>query len=170
VIADIALFAAVQTRSAPFCARPPRKAPSTGRAPLAREHFVQHETQRVHIGPRRNFASFLLFRRHVGWGARDLVSVAPLVGEIRETKVREVRPTPPVDQHVRGLQIAMQDFTVVRRRKAGAQLPESSSALSGGNRPMRRSNEARSSPPMYSMERKCWPPVSAMSCTRHTFG
>ena len=106
---------------APFCAR--KRGAVDGERTLAREHFVQHETQRVDIGPRRHLAPFLLLRRHVAGRAGNFARVAPLVGEIRETKVREVRPTPSVDQHVRGLQIAMQDLAVVCRRKAGAQLP-----------------------------------------------
>ena len=108
---------------APSCARPPSEGAVDGERTLAREHFVQHETERVDIGPRRHFAPFLLFRRHIAGGAGDLGRVAPLVGEIRETEIREVRPTPSVDQHVRGLQIAMQNFAVVCRREAGAQLP-----------------------------------------------
>ena len=93
-----------------------------GERALAREHFVQHEPERVHVGPRRDLAPFLLFRRHVAGRSRDLGRVAPLVGEIRETKVRDARAASSVDQHVRGLQIAMQDAAVVCRRETGAEL------------------------------------------------
>ena len=40
---------------------------------------------------------------------------------------------------------------------------ETAVALSGGTRPMRRSREARSSPSMYSIDRKTMPSASAMS-------
>jgi hypothetical protein len=89
---------------------------------LAREHFVQHQAQRVHVGPRRQFAPFLLFWRHVAECSCNLRGAAPLVGQIRETEIREVRPTPSVDQHVRGLQIAMQNLAVVCCRETGAEL------------------------------------------------
>ena len=89
---------------------------------LAREHFVQHETERVHVGPRRDLASFQLLRRHVAERSGNLARVAPLVHQIGETEVREVRLTPSVDQHVGGLQIAMQNPAVVCRRETGAEL------------------------------------------------
>ncbi len=89
---------------------------------FAREHFVQHQPERVHVGPRRDLAPFLLFRRHVAWRSRDLGRVAPLVGEIRETKVRDAGATSSVDQDVGRLQIAMQNAAVVCRRETGAEL------------------------------------------------
>ena len=106
-------------RSAHACRAMP---PSTVERALAREHFVQHETERVHIGPRREPSPFQLLRRHVAGCPRNLGRVAPLVGQIRETEVREVRLAPSVDQHVRGLQIAMQNLAVVGRRETGAEL------------------------------------------------
>jgi hypothetical protein len=77
---------------------------------------------REDIGPRCHLASFQLFRRHVAWRSRDLRRVAPLVGDIGETEVREMRPTSSVDEHVGGLQIAVQNAAVVCRRQAGAEL------------------------------------------------
>jgi hypothetical protein len=91
-----------------------------GERALAREHFVQHETEGVDIGPCSGFAPGLLLRRHVSWRPRDLGCAAATFSEIGEAKVHEVRPAPPVDQHVRGFQIAVQDLSLVCGRETGA--------------------------------------------------
>ncbi len=93
-----------------------------GERAFAREHFVQDETERVDIGPRGDFAPRQLFRRHVAWRPRDLGCAAATFSEIREAKVHEVRPAPPVDQHVRGFQVAVQDLALVCGRETGAEL------------------------------------------------
>ncbi len=94
-----------------------------GECALPREHLVQHEAQRVDVGPRRRPATFQLLRCHVAGRARNLWSIAPPGGEIGETEISEVCPTLSVDQDVRRLEISMQDAAVVRRREARAELP-----------------------------------------------
>ena len=91
-----------------------------GERPLAREHLVQHEAQRVHVGSRRDLAPFQLLRRHVTGRAGNLALIALLVVEIREPEIGEAGATPSVDQHVGRLQIAMQHLPIVYRCEPGA--------------------------------------------------
>ena len=86
------------------------------------EQFVQHEAERVDVGPlRERRARRALFGRHVGRRAGQHVHVG--VGpRDRDAEVGDAHQPVVVDEHVGRLEIAMEHALRVRRREAGAEL------------------------------------------------
>src|SRR5262249_47270907 len=87
-----------------------------------------------------------------------------------EPEVGDPRLAAAVDHDVRGLQVAVQHAAFVCRTEPAQIFRVNSIALSCGKRPMRRRSEARSSPSMYSIDRKCSPSTMPRSYTRQTCG
>ena len=90
---------------------------------LPGEELVEHQTERVEVAAGRDFPSRELFRRHVGRCARRDVGAFDLLREAGEAEVGDARPAAAVHHDVRRLQVAVEHADLVRRRKAGADLP-----------------------------------------------
>jgi hypothetical protein len=116
----------------------------------ARDHLVEHDTQRVLIGGRRRRPTLDLLRRHVGGGAGDLAVVIEAEGCAGAIVVRAALGQPEVgddgahvlarrrrlDQHhVFGLEIAVHDAGAVRGGEGGRHLPREDERVFGGEPP-----------------------------------
>jgi hypothetical protein len=98
-----------------------------GRSRVARvppdEQLVQHETERVDVGPlRERSAAGQLLRHHVS-GSTHAGVRAMLVAHHRDAEVADANQSVLVDEDVRRFQIAVEDALRVRRRERVAQLP-----------------------------------------------
>jgi hypothetical protein len=92
---------------------------------------ISYNTRPSAYTSRRELAPFQLLGRHVAERSCNVARVSTLVHQIREAEIGEVRLTPPVDQHVGRLQIAMQNFSVVCGRETSAELTRELERLVG---------------------------------------
>ncbi len=91
-------------------------------SPLAREHFVQHKAERINVTPRADLFAGELLRRHVGGRPAAHFGPADVVGDSRQSKIRDDDLAAAIEHDIGGLQIAVQDSLGVGRREARAQL------------------------------------------------
>jgi hypothetical protein len=87
------------------------------------EDFVEHEAERVDVAARRQLPSLELLRRHVFGRAFERRAAAELFQQPGEPEVRDADVPVLVNHHVRGLEVAVDDARLVRRREPRAQLP-----------------------------------------------
>jgi hypothetical protein len=101
---------------------------------LPGQHLVQNQPERVDVALHADLAARQLLRRHVGRrpGASGAGSVLLQHGE---AEVGEAHLAGAVEHHVAGLEVAMQDAGVMRRRQAGADLPRDVDGLVLGQPP-----------------------------------
>ena len=100
---------------------------------LSGKQLVQHQAERVDVGPRGRALPGELLRRHVSRRAHDDAAfpIALDVGEAREAEVGDPRATAFVDHHVGRLEIAVQHAAVVRRGQSRAHLTRELGGLRG---------------------------------------
>ncbi len=99
-----------------------RRSSRPSNAGLSGDQLVQNQTQRVEIGLLRQFGTRNeLFRRHVGRRPDDGVLPAGAAGH-RNAKIGDPHEAVAVDEHVRRLQVAMEDALGVGGRKTVAEL------------------------------------------------
>jgi hypothetical protein len=89
---------------------------------LTGEDFVEDETERVDVRPRRGAATSELLGRHVRGRPGEQMRIATFVGERRKAEVGDAHTAVTIEQGIRRFQIAMQDAAIVRRRESRAQL------------------------------------------------
>ena len=90
--------------------------------PLAREHFIQHQAQRINVAAHGDFFSGQLFGRHVGRSAAAHFVAADVVGDSRQAKIGDHDLAAAVEHDVGRLQVAMQNALGVGRGQSGAKL------------------------------------------------
>ena len=95
------------------------------------EQLEEHEAQRIQIAADRQRLAHALLGGHVGGRSRDRAATG-LAGRDGETEVRQPRPPPSVDHHVRGLEVAVEDSARVRGGEPGADLSRDLEALVPG--------------------------------------
>ncbi len=104
---------------------------------LPGEHLVQHDADRVHVrcGARGPAASLL--GRHVPRGADDCrgAAVSAALGQPGHAEVGDLDPAVGRDQHVRRLDVAMNDALRVGRSQRTAELLRDPARRPGRNRP-----------------------------------
>src|SRR5439155_7913608 len=94
---------------------------SIGR-PSPREHLVEHEAERVDVGPGRDLLARELLRGHVSGGAPLRLLPAERLRDSRKPEVRDAGSTPAVEHDVGRLQVAVNDPLNVRGREPGRDL------------------------------------------------
>jgi hypothetical protein len=89
---------------------------------LAREHFIQHQPERINVAAHGHFFSSQLFRRHVRRSAAAHLRASDIVGHSRQTKIRDHDLASSIEHDVGRLQIAMQNAFGVSGGQSGAEL------------------------------------------------
>ncbi len=83
-----------------------------------RQHFKEHDTQRINIGARIDHATFPLLRRHIGWCPDDCPALCQTtsggIKQFSDPKVGQKGILVFVKQHVLRLEIAMDNSPAVR--------------------------------------------------------
>jgi len=92
---------------------------------MARDGLVEHQPNGVPVGRGREWRAAGLLRRHVRRRANDRAFTAlvgiPNLGR-HHPEIEDEHVPRPIDQHIRWLQIAMQDPRTVQRKHAGDEL------------------------------------------------
>ena len=81
-----------------------------------REHVVEHPASRVHVRPLIHLLAPPLLRRHVRRGPCAVHALGPQ--QVGEPEVEELHPAVLADEDVRGLQVPVQDASLVSVGKA----------------------------------------------------
>ena len=89
---------------------------------LAREHFIQHQPQRINIAARAHFLAGKLLGRHVGWSSAADFVATNVVGHAGQAKICDDHLSASIEHDVGGFQIAVQNAFAVGRGQAGAEL------------------------------------------------
>ena len=100
----------------------------------AGQHFVAHRAQRVDVAARVGIARLpgQLLRAHVRQGAHDLPGLGHVGGGVAlqagDAEVQDLRLAALVDQHVRRLQVAVDDAALVGELRRARQLRQQADA------------------------------------------
>ena len=94
---------------------------SGGERQLSCQHLVKSDPERIEIALDGDLATGDLLGRLVRRGALPRGGFVHRAGERGEAEIGDQHLAAPVDHHVRGFQVAMQDALIVRGREAGAE-------------------------------------------------